>query len=335
MLVLLKNHSLLVLSAVTLFFASFSHRVPSGEDGRWGPAFKITEEGLEIPRVGPDNPLIYDNDWWYDIIDAGFCVAQHKLGKLDLKGLIVTRDMWPDPPYPWEASAKEFNEFRNLAVQSGITTMPELTAGARDPLQRPASGQISDTKFIRTPGSDLIVAEALKATPEKPLIVVVGGAPSTVATALLQEPRIAKNLVVFWLAIKEYNAKDEWAAHVMLMRSPVVHYNFQLRNGLTQGQLQSLPDNPLCNKFKDSQLVYDNGVGDGVLLAWLFDNSLITGAEPQVINGTINFSSTDSPSYGFLHIPNQHKRSEQIAQKMIDVLKKPEVWKPEAGDTSR
>jgi hypothetical protein len=285
---------------------------------------------LKVPGVGPENPVLYDNDWWHDIIDSAYFVAQHKLGNLNLRGLIVTRDMWPDPPgYTWEKSETEFNEFRDLAIASGLTTVPSLTPGAREPLRKPASGKISDTPFTPTPGSDLIVSEAKSASPDKPLILVVGGAPTTVATALLQAPEIAQNLLVLWLAIKEYNAKDEWASHIMLMRSPVIHYNFELRNGLTRQQLQSLPYNPLANKFKGSQLVYDNGVGDGVLLAWLFDNSLVTGAEKQNISGLIGFAPTDEASYGFLHIPNHHKRSQEIAQSMIDVLKKPDVWDPQ------
>ena len=131
--------SLLVAVTLTALFAS---SVRAADDGQWGPHFTIRENRLEIPAVGPDNPVIYDNDWWYDIIDAGFCVAQHKLGNLDLRGLIVTRDMWPDPPYTWEASAKEFNEFRDLAEQSGLNTIPELTVGARRPLQRPAAARL-------------------------------------------------------------------------------------------------------------------------------------------------------------------------------------------------
>lgn len=41
-------------------------------------------------------------------------------------------------------------------------------------------------------------------------------------------------------------------------------------------------DSPLNQAFKGSDLVYDNGVGDGVLLTWLFDKSLVTGVEKQV-----------------------------------------------------
>jgi hypothetical protein len=318
------------ITLMLLFAGAASPAVHATPEGQWGPEFSIIEGALKIPGLRPDNPVIYDNDWWLDIIDAGFCVAQHKLGNLDLRGLIVTRDMWPNPPgYTLEDSVRQFNQFRELALASGLTTVPEHVAGAREPLQRPDSGRIVDTRFTPSAGSDLIVAEARNASPQKPLILVVGGAPTTVATALLQEPDIAKNLIVLWLAIREYNAKDEWGSHVMLMRSPVIHYNFQIRDGLTRDMLQSLPGNPLNDQLKHSGLVYDNGVGDGVLLTWLFDNRLITGAEKQNVSGLIGYSATTRRPYGFLHIHNHHKRSTAIAQYMIDVLSKPEVWEPD------
>jgi uncharacterized Ntn-hydrolase superfamily protein len=316
------------LAACFITLALSSHAADiSRRDGEWGPEFTVANGSLKVPGVGRDNPVIYDNDWWLDIIDAGFCVAQHKLGNLDLRGLIVTRDMWPNPPgFTLEDSIRQFQEFRKLAIDSGLTTVPEFVPGARDPLKRPESGRISDTPFAPTPGSNLIISEAKKASPAKPLVLVVGGAPTTVATALLQEPSIAENLIVLWLAIREYNAKDEWGAHVMLMRSPVIHYNFQIRDGLTQEMLRSLPDNPLNNKLKNSKLVYDNGVGDGVLLSWLFNNSFVTGAEKQNVSGLTGFKPTGDRPYGFLHVHNHHKQSKAIAQYMIDVLSRPEVW---------
>lgn len=300
------------------------------QDGRSGPEYSLEEGCLRIPGVGADNPVIYDNDWWLDVIDATFCAAQHKLDRLDLKGFIVTRDMWRDPPdqYSLEDSIQNFNEFRDLALESGLHTVPEHTAGAAECLNRPESGVISETKFTRNPGSDLIVQEAMKASPDKPLVIVVGGAPTTVATALLQEPEIGKRILVLWLAIQQYNANDQWAAHIMLERSPVVHYDFELRNGLTREMLASLPDTPINRRFKESELVYDNGVGDGVLLTWLFNPCLITGAEKQNVTGLVGYQATTDARYGFLHVPTSHKRSTEIAEFMVDVLRTPQVWNP-------
>ncbi len=298
------------------------------KEGKFGPTYSIEDGCLTIPGVGPDNPVIYDNDWWLDIIDATFCAAQHKLGELDLKGFIVTRDMWRDPPnqYSLEDSIRDFQEFRELAIESGLHTVPEHTSGSAERLERPESGLISDTKFTRSPGSDLIVEEAMKATRDQPLIIVVGGAPTTVASALLQEPDIADRIIVFWLAIAQYNANDQWATHVVLQRSPVVHYDFRLRDGLKREMLESLPDNPINRRFKESDLVYDNGVGDGVLLTWLFDPCLITGAEKQNSTDLVSYRATTAYPYGFLHVPNSHKRSTEIAELMMNVLRMPEVW---------
>ncbi len=298
---------------------------PPGQDGGWGPDFSIVDGSLKIPGVGPDNPVIYDNDWWLDVIDSGFAAAQHHLGRMDLRGFITTADMWDGGRlYSLQDSIDDFTEFRNLAIESGWTRTPDYTAGAADPLQQPASGNISDTVFTPTDGSNLIVEEAMKASPEEPLVLVVGGAPTTVATALLQKPEIAERMIVLWLAIREYNAQDQWGSHVMLQRAPVVHYNFQLRDGLTQEMLDSLPETPLNVRYRDSGLVLDNAVGDGVLLTWLFDNSLITGAEKQNLTNLISFSPTTQRPYDFLHIPNEHKRSTEIAQHMIDTLAIPE-----------
>ena len=302
-------------------------------EGERGPLFSTESGHLTIPGVGPGNPVIYDNDWWLDVIDAAYCAAEHKLGRLDLRGFIVTRDMWQDPPdqYSLEDGVRDFEEFRELAIRSGLTTVPGHVAGAGDRMVRPDSGRIDDTRYLSSPGSELIVTEAWRATPEKPLVVVVGGAPTTVATALLQEPKIAQRMVVLWLAIRQYNANDEWASHVMLRRAPVVHYDFKLRDGLTAEMLESLPDNPICRRFRRSALVLDNGVGDGVLLAWMLDNRLIHDAEPQKLNGLLDYGPTDATRYSFLHVPNRHKRSGAIAQAMIDVLRDPRVWESGAA----
>lgn len=297
-------------------------------DGNWGPTFSVSDGHLKIPGVGSDNPVIYDNDWWLDIIDASFCAAQHKLGKLDLRGFIVTRDMWRNPPdqYSLEDGVDDFNRFRELALQSGLHTVPKHVAGAAERLVRPDSGKISDTPFTGSDGSELIIQEALAATPDKPLVIVVGGAPTTVATALLEKPEIAERLVVLWLAIRQYNSNDQWASWVMLQRAAVVHYDFQLRNGLSRDMLDSLPENPLCERFKSSDLVLDNGVGDGVLLTWLFDYEVIRGAEKQNVQQGLDYAPTSESPYGFLHIPNQFKRPKAIARIMVNALRDPRIW---------
>ncbi|MBX3734045.1 MAG: hypothetical protein KF791_15830 [Verrucomicrobiae bacterium] len=71
-----------------------------------------------------------------------------------------------------------------------------------------------------TDGSRLIVAEAKKATPEKPLLVIAGGPQTTVANALLTHPEIAPNLVVFIRTVTGGdNGKDGWSAYTVARRT--------------------------------------------------------------------------------------------------------------------
>lgn len=54
-------------------------------------------------------------------------------------------------------------------------------------------------------GARLIVVEAKKCTPEKPLYVVCGAALTNVASALLIDPSISRNIVVVWIGGQEYS----------------------------------------------------------------------------------------------------------------------------------
>lgn len=69
---------------------------------------------------------------------------------------------------------------------------------------------IGNTVATATPGSDLIIAEARLASPEKPLVIVSGGPLTTVASALLLAPEIADRIVVFNILVSHfgYNGMD-------------------------------------------------------------------------------------------------------------------------------
>ena len=56
-------------------------------------------------------------------------------------------------------------------------------------LKRPASGLIQDTVAHRNPGTDLIIAQAHRASPKQPLVIMVGGPVTTVAEAFLLDTR--------------------------------------------------------------------------------------------------------------------------------------------------
>lgn len=58
------------------------------------PEHVVRDGAVHIRGVGPDNPVLYDNDWWFDVFDNNYLWAQASLGKVDLRGNVVSRDMW-------------------------------------------------------------------------------------------------------------------------------------------------------------------------------------------------------------------------------------------------
>ncbi|MBZ0255093.1 hypothetical protein K8I31_03465, partial [bacterium] len=63
------------------------------------PHYSVDEGGVHIKGIDGSNPIIYDNDWWNDVFDSYYVWAQVQNGAADLKGNIVSRDMWEHPNY--------------------------------------------------------------------------------------------------------------------------------------------------------------------------------------------------------------------------------------------
>ncbi|NJM16453.1 MAG: hypothetical protein HC896_14700, partial [Bacteroidales bacterium] len=203
--------------------------------------------------------------------------------ELDLRGIIVTADFYYGNG-AIQNSINDFNNFRNNAIAAGITTVPAHTAGANAMLVRPGSGVISETAFTPTAGSNLIVAQAKTCTPDKPLVINIGGPATTVATALLQDPTIADKIVVLMCDLTDYNNKDKWAINICAARTRFFAYPFILNHGYSDALWAQLPSNVFCDHFHTG-LVKGNAVGDGALLAWFFDNSLVTNVQKKDVTG--------------------------------------------------
>lgn len=246
------------------------------------PKHTVTEQGVRLKGVGPDNPILYDNDWWFDVFDNNYLWAQASLGKADLRGNIVTLDMWDWQKgyhYKMQQCVDDANKALRLARDSGLRNIPDLTLGSDHVLERPASGRIEDTMAHPTPGSQLIVAEARKASPARPLVIVVGGALTTVANALLTDPEIAPNIVVFGLTVSYYgyNGKDGWSTYIVAKKAPLVEWatrSFWDKDSVfTAEHFDVLPDNPFTQdmkRFIRTDLGRANQLGDGAPLVWLY-----------------------------------------------------------------
>ncbi|MEO8351235.1 MAG: hypothetical protein ABI680_05850 [Chthoniobacteraceae bacterium] len=254
------------------------------------PEYSVESGVVRLTNVSPDNPILFDNDWWFDVFDNNYLWAQASLGHAKLRGNIVSRDMWDWQKgylYKMEGCVKDAAKAIELARASGLRNIPDATPGSDRVLSRPESGRIEDTTPQPTDGSRLIVAEAQKASPEKPLLIVCGGPLTTVANALLTKPEIAPKLVVFSLTVAGgYNSNDAWATYVVAKKTRLVDWaagTFWDKNSVfTSKDFAALPKNAFCDEMRRliaSDLGQANQLGDGAALVWLWRNDCWRGVK--------------------------------------------------------
>jgi len=191
-----------------------------------------TDPALPDPlAVDATNPVIYINDQSTDNFNGELVLAMAGTGIIDLRGFIVgyPREPWMKESV-YEAAKAEYithhREVRAKAEESGFSDLPPAELGVFAHQKAPASGVVEDTDPIGSPGTDLIIEEALTATHDRPLVIVAGGDLCTVADAYLTNPVIAGSVVVYWREQVEdinkqagYNLRNSgWAAYIVLSR---------------------------------------------------------------------------------------------------------------------
>jgi len=223
-------------------------------------------------------PVIYDND---GVIESGYtdvyimALASAKI--IQLKGIITTCSYGEEqrtPRFsatPEDELVRERQELIEKARRSGLRNLPDATAGPSLSLKRPASRRVEDTVPYGTPGSWLIVKEARKATPTKPLVVVMGGQGTCVADAYLMDPSIADKMVLAWnvgnknssgdVDYYSYNlGVDPWATYIAFERLRVVafpytHDDNHADDGFAatpKSRLGELPDTELRQTMREA-----------------------------------------------------------------------------------
>lgn len=256
------------------------------------PRYSATDQGLKLSGIDGSNPIVYDNDWWRDVFDDYYLWAQASLGRADLRGNIVTRDMWshPDYLYSMQQCVEDGEQALKLARDSGLKHIPDLTIGSDRALSPPDSRVIEETRPYPSPGSRLIIEEAKQASAGKPLVIVAGGPLTTIANALLIDPSIADRMVVFSLTTHNfgYNGKDGWSAYIVAKKTYLVEWavgSFWDKNSvLKPDHFEVLPANPMCDALKQfirTDLGQANQLGDGAPLVWMFRNSCWKGARER------------------------------------------------------
>ncbi len=189
------------------------------------------------------SPVIYDNDWDGDVYTGEYLMALSSAGAINLVGMVSTAtcptdESWCNPSSNCSRNPAQMQNMINSATNSGIENIPSIVhVGPCSVFSRPGSGNPDDTIAKNSDGGRFIRDAALNATPEHPLIVVVGGPLTTVADAYLLNPGIADRIVVFYnggnvetgysgylyVGYKDYNSdSDMWAASICVRRLKMV-----------------------------------------------------------------------------------------------------------------
>lgn len=221
---------------------------------------------LQLVRLPYDktNPIIYDKDEVVNCYTDDYIMALASAGDIHLVGMITSSTVQPYNTYVKPEDYDRILVQRAESVQharnSGFSNIPDPVCGPKGHLERPASGKIAGTQPLGSPGSWLIVTEARQAIPEKPLVVVMGGALTVVADAYLLDTSIADNVVVAWIGgstdgMQDYNGwADGWAAYIVLQKLRLVQFpSWRTVPYVPKSRLTELPDTPLRQWMIDKQ----------------------------------------------------------------------------------
>ncbi len=185
--------------------------------------FPTIDEVVRINQLKPPQEgkvrMVFDTDT-YNEIDDQFALAYALLSGDKLK----VEAIYAAPYYnnrsngPADGMEKSYQEILRLLKMLKKSPDKFVFRGSTDYLK-------DVSKPIRSDAALDLVQKALKSTPEDPLYVVAVGCITNIASAILIEPQIIKNIVVVWLgghsldwpSQKEFNlVQDVLAAQVVL-----------------------------------------------------------------------------------------------------------------------
>jgi hypothetical protein len=144
--------------------------------------------------VDERNPILLVNDGPNDNWQGEYAVLLASGGGPRLAGIVVNvSGPWPDI----EANVAGWRDLVAAARASGLRNLPDPIASVGAALVRPASGDVAATRPNRSEGARLIVEASRRfSLPQRPLVVVTGGALTDVADAYLMDPSVAERVIV-------------------------------------------------------------------------------------------------------------------------------------------
>lgn len=265
-------------------------------------------EGGRLTLAGIDgsNPVLYDNDFGRNTWDNEILWALVSSGRLDLRGSLATLVQGP-AQVAAEMSSWAY-EIR-LARLAGMRNIPDPILGASRRLSLPPSGRWQEISPESNPGIQVVIAEARKASAEKPLVVVAGGELTTVANAVLLDPSIADKMVVFGVYNQGANAKDTLAAFVVARTCRFVAWGRDYFWSDPGPAAAPLPGNWLGLQLKasrDSSTVPQLFFADFAALAFLADGrSWTTARSAQAVAPPLKATLGAAGPGDFVDIPKE------------------------------
>lgn len=242
------------------------------------------------------HPVILTNDaGTHDVFMAEFALALNSRGDINLLGLVAEK--------VWRGA--EFDDFENdaypdlvaMAGRSGLTNLPHAYNGYIPgkcwTLMEPPSGAVDDTAPIESDGARFIKREVLDARKEKPIVIIAGGAVTSIASAYLMAVAEGKgsefrDRVIVVADFGEVKGKgiapnvfnlhvDAWAGYVVMKRLRTVLTVWELKDLGTFDRHQmftSMPSSELSRFMHDKDLTNEwlpgNIVGDSQGIILLF-----------------------------------------------------------------
>lgn len=139
------------------------------------------------PKDFPDRiPIVIDTDAANEIDDLyAIALALAADHRFEIRGFVATHFA--------AVAGRE-------SIQRSYDVLVELlsVAGARYPVAKGGDPLIYPGEPQASAGSDFIIEEALRATPDEPVLVLGLGAASNISSAMMREPRIRDRIVVMF-----------------------------------------------------------------------------------------------------------------------------------------
>ena len=117
-------------------------------------------------------------------------------------------------------NSNELDRYVRALKGRGLRNPPKVLRGNPDPLQAPPSGRAEDTRPVVSPAASYLASLARRTRPNRPVVVVCGGALTEVASAWLIERSCATNLIPVFFHTDRFKCArvDPWAARIVLPR---------------------------------------------------------------------------------------------------------------------